>query len=164
MDRKEITADVVRQADEMLALGLDVAMIASRLGITEHIVQVIASDPEREDGRQPRQHFKSHERNPNRGIDAAAIRMIQRMLVAGILRQCEIAREAGVSRHVVERVAAGERLPVSTEQPFVFDDMGETFLSLSGRCGECGAKVAILPCRACRARRNSNLGIRKDSC
>jgi len=151
-DRRGITAAVVEEADRLLAEGLDHATISARLGITQYVVGVMAGDTLRVGRPQPRQQFTRRVNNAGRGTDAATIRMIQRMLEVNILNFGEIAREAGVSRSVVEKVARGEREAVGTERPFVFEDLGERFLPRPVRCPGCGAMVSIVPCRACRAR------------
>jgi len=152
MDRREITAAVVEEADRLLAEGVDHAVIAARLKITEYVVQVIAGDKLRVGRRQPPQRHPSSAANPQRGVDAATIRMIQRMLAVRILNHREIARETGVSEHLVGRVAAGQRLTLSTERPAVFKDLEERFLPQPIRCSGCHAMISIVPCRACRAR------------
>jgi len=79
--------------------------------------------------------------------------MVQRMLAAGILRQGEIARESGVSPSLVSAVAAGRRQPISTWRPCLQE--GERFLPEPIRCSVCRANISVVPCRACRTRRNS---------
>jgi hypothetical protein len=153
MDRRQITAALVEEADRLLAQGMDHAVIVARLKITEYVVQVIGGDKLRVGRRQPPQHHPSAAVNPSRGVDAATIRMIRRMLAVGILNHREIAREAGVSDHLVGRVAAGQRLTLSTERLAVFKDLGEQFLPEPIRCSGCHALISIFPCRACRARR-----------
>ncbi len=61
----------------------------------------------------------------------------------------EIAREAGVSPHTVDAVAAGKRVAISTERPLLND--GEQFLPEPIRCSGCRAKIEVGPCRACGA-------------
>ena len=77
--------------------------------------------------------------------------MIQRMLAVGILNHSQIAREAGVSINFVTQIANGDRRAVSTLQPILND--GERFVPESVRCGGCGRRIYVLPCRACRAGR-----------
>lgn len=150
MHRTEITAEVVRQADMMLTLGLDAETIAERLGITAYVVRVMAGDHDRIGRRSRPQLFTKGMVNPRRAVDATTIRMIQRMLDVGILRRGEIAREAGVSRSIVEQVASGRREAVSTARPPLC--RGERFLRKPVRCDQCRAMISIVPCRACHAR------------
>ena len=156
MDRILITAEVVAEADLLLAFGIDHATISSRLGITEYVVGLMATDSARRGRRHPRQHSRRRVLNPRYSVDVATIRMIRRMLNAGILNHNQIAREAGVSRIVVEKIANGERLAIRASKALVFDDLGERCLEESIRCGGCGATIWIVPCRTCRARRSSS--------
>jgi len=151
MDRRKITAAVVEEADRLLTFGLDYATIAARLGISEYVVRVIATDALRKGRKQPRQRFDRRVLNPQRAVDAATIRMIQRMLAVGILNRSEIAREAGVARSLVERVAKGKRKAIDTARPIL--NHGERFLRQPVRCPGCRALVSIIPCRLCKARR-----------
>ena len=154
MARTTITAAIVTKLDRLLAEGHACALVAAELGITEYVVGVVANDKIGK-GRLPRpdrlrlQPFQSP-----RCADAASIRMIQRMLDVKILRHGQIAREAGVSVNIVEQVSAGKRLPISTERPFLFKDLGERFLERPIRCPGCNAMISIAPCRACRALRS----------
>ena len=117
------------------------------------MVRVVAHDKLGR-GRRPRPDRHDYRaENSQRGVDAASIRMVQRMLQVDMLPRREIAREAGVSENIVEQVAAGRRLAVSTERPFAFKDLGERLLEKPRRCWGCGAPLAIVPCRTCRARR-----------
>jgi len=153
MEHREITAATVMEVDRLLAQGVDHAAISARLGITAYVIGVVANDKLGR-GRIPRpDRCSDHSQNSQRGVDAATIRMIERMLQVGMLRNRHIAREAGVSENIVEQVAAGTRLAVSTERPFVFEDLGERLLAKPRRCWGCGAPLAIVPCRTCRARR-----------
>ena len=156
MDRKPITAAIVEEADRLLAQGVEHAVISARLGITEYVVAVMAGDELRVGRHCPEQCHSRRVLNPARAIDAATIRMIQRMLEVGILSPGQIAREAGVSGHVVNLVAKGQRQAVSTERPYVFKDLDERFLPKSIRCSGCHGMIAIVPCRVCRARREKN--------
>ena len=164
MNRPLITAAIVQETDRLLAEGIDHAVIAARLGITEYVVGVIDGDklgkgrpqPQRPSGRR-----QGH--TTNRGVDAATIRMIQRMLVVGMLNHKQIAREAHVSAHIVEEVASGRRSAVSTDRPAVFKDLGEHFLPEPIRCSGCRAKISIVPCRACRALRVEDDGHQPDA-
>jgi hypothetical protein len=153
MDRKFITAQVVEEIDRLLAQGVEHAMIAVQMCVTEYVVRVIAGDVLGKGRPQPKQRYQSASFYTYRGVDAATIRMIQRMLKVKILSSCQIAREAGVSPNIVERVASGERLAISTQRPLVFEDRGEKFLPEPIRCKACGTSIEIIPCRACRTRR-----------
>jgi len=137
----------VEEADRLLAEKIDHAVIAARLGITEYVVEVIAGDKIGRRRKQPPQRHPSSAANPSRGVDAATIRMIQCMLAVRWLNFGQIAREAGVSRNVVEKVARDERPVVSTERPFVFQDLGEKFLPEPIRCSGCHAMISIVPCQ-----------------
>jgi hypothetical protein len=153
MYRAEITAALVAQAEGMLAEGADHAAIARRLGITPYIVQLLADNRHLTAcGKTPRR-VKRRAANMRLGIDAVTIRMVQRMLAAGILRQGEIARESGVSPSLVSAVAAGRRQPISTWRPCLQE--GERFLPEPIRCSVCRANISVVPCRACRTRRNA---------
>jgi hypothetical protein len=149
IDRTEITAGVVDQADLLLAFRLDHATIAKRLGLTEYVVGVMAADRLRNGRRQPPDLHARHVRNRRKAVDVSIICMIQRMLAIGFLNHRQIAREVGVSMSVVTQIANGERTAVSTLRAVLSD--GERFVPESVRCGECGRKVYVLPCRACRA-------------
>jgi hypothetical protein len=153
MDRRVITAAIVEQADRLLVFGIDHATIAARLGITEYVVDVMAGDRLRNGRKQPPQQQRSTRRRgpTHQGTDAVTIRRIQRMLAVGILNHSQIAREVGVSNHLVAKVARGRRAPVSTERPAVFRDLAEHFVRRPIRCKVCGALISIVPCRACRA-------------
>ena len=152
MQRRQITAAVIMGVDRLLAQGLDHPTIAKRLGITEYVIGVVNGDEAGKGRRQPPDLYKSWARNRSLGIDAATIRMIQRMLQVGILSTGQIAREVGVSLNLVEDVAANKRLPLSAERPIVLKDLGEQFLEQPIRCPHCHASISIVPCRACRAR------------
>ena len=149
MDRTEITAAVVDQADRLLAFRLDHATIAKRLGVTEYVVGVIATDRGRDGRRQPPDLYARHVRNRQNAVDGSVVRMIQRMLAVGILNHSQIAREAGVSINFVTQIANGDRTAVSTLRPVLND--GERFVPESVRCGGCGRRIYVVPCRACRA-------------
>ena len=90
-------------------------------------------------------------------MDVSVIRMIQRMLAVGFLNHRQIARETGVSTSVVTQIASGERTAVSTLRPVLSD--GERFVPESVRCGECGRRGYVVPCRACRAGRYRACGL-----
>jgi hypothetical protein len=141
--------------DRLLDQGLDPNAIAERLGITPYVVDVVAND-ERGRGRVPHEvqsEYGSDRRQ--RGVDAATIRAIQRMVSVRWLNLREIANEAGVSNALVEQVAAGKRAAMTTERPFVFEDLGEQPVAELHRCSTCGAPLSIVPCRACRVRRQN---------
>ena len=153
MKRTEITAQLVMTIDRLLANGVDHATIATRLGITEYVVAVIANDWLGR-GRRPRIDKPCHRKpHPQQGVDVATVRGIQRMLDVGWLNYSGIAREAGVTRRLVEEIAVGKRPQVTTKRPFIFKDLGERFLAKSIRCLTCGASISIVPCRTCRALR-----------
>jgi hypothetical protein len=152
MERTQITAAVIRELSRLLKQGMDHTAIADHLKISPYVVGVVANDKIGK-GRRPRRDKHDYRaENNHQGVDAATIRMIRRMLQVGQLRYVHIAREAGVSIGIVEDVVAGRRLPVSTERPFVFTDLGERLVEESVRCSGCGAMLAVVPCRACRAR------------
>lgn len=153
MDRRPITADVVRGVDRLLDNGLDSPAIAARLAVTPYLVRVIANDRVGRGRVPPESSGAPKPFDNSRSTDAATIRMIQRMLRMGVLSQQEIAHEAGVSLNIVEQVVAG-RLPLSNERPILFKDFGERFLRRPIRCKHCGAMISIAPCRACRALRS----------
>lgn len=154
MHHTEITATLVEEIERLLTQETAHAVIADRLKVSEYLVGVIAGDKIGRGRRPPPEVVGQRLFNHLRGIDAATIRMIQRMLQVNMLPQRQIALETGVSTRMVEMVAAGERLPVSTEHPFVFKDLGERFLATPIRCTHCGAMISIAPCRACRALRS----------
>jgi hypothetical protein len=64
-----------------------------------------------------------------------------------------IAREAGVSPNTVTDVACGRRVAITLAKPILND--GERFLPDSIRCSGCHAMISVAPCRACRAKRES---------
>ena len=151
MDRKPITAAVVEAADRLLAFGIDYATIAARLGITEYVVSVMAGDELRVGRPQPRDSYKRHIHNRQNTVDTTTVCMVQRMLAVGQLNRREIAREAGVSGNLVSQIAKGKRPAVTTTR--VPLEEGERFLPERIRCSVCGAKNFIVPCRACKSRR-----------
>ena len=153
MNRKPITARIVKEIDRLLAQNIEHGMIAVRLKVSEYLVRTIANDSERQNCvSAPPQRIRP-QRKPYRGVEAAEIRMIQRLLEVGVLKPSVIAREVRVSRDVVEEVACGKRIFASTERPLIFRDLGEQFFVVPKRCGECGARISIVPCRTCRALR-----------
>jgi hypothetical protein len=153
MDRKPITAGVVEEIERLLAQGIGHGTIAACMSVTEYIVEVIAGDEMGRGREQPKQISSVAVPRFYRYVDAATIRMIQRMLAVGMLSRPQIAHEAGVSPQLVEKVLKGKRLPVSAQRPYVFKDLGEKFLEKPIQCDECEAMIEIVPCRACRARR-----------
>ena len=149
MDRTEINARVVTEFGRLLAEGNLPVAIAARLGITPYVAGLLAQTaglpmPKIKDRKTTRRV-----RNAQRGVDAATIRSIQRMLAAGLLNHSEIARETGVSSNFVDSVARGERPPRALWQPTL--DAGESFLHDMIRCRGCGGQISVVPCRACRA-------------
>jgi hypothetical protein len=153
MRHREITHIVVAGIERLLRQKRPHAEIAQRLGISPYLVEVIANDEER-----PRRHGASRKKGycyPSRPntADMATIRMIQRMMQVGILRHREIAREAGVSPNLVSLVATGKRIPLDTARPPLVE--GERFMETPVRCPDCGRRLSIVPCRACRANRES---------
>ena len=154
MDRRPITGSVVDEIERLLSQGIRRDVIASHLGVTKYIVQVIAEDEQDRRQAQPRQHSTAVAPRFYKFIDAATIRMVQRMLAAGDLNRSQIAREADVSPQLVQRIWKGKRLAVSAQRPHVFKDIGEKFLEKPVQCDECQAMIEIVPCRACRARRH----------
>ena len=154
MDRREITAAVVEEADRLLAEGVDHATIAARLRITEYVVGVLADNRQRNRRRQPRDLFARHVRHRQNAVDASVVRMVQRMLLVGILNHRQIALEAGVSPNFVTQIASGRRAAVSTLQPIL--SKGERFVPEPIRCGGCGRRIVVTPCRICRALRRKH--------
>ena len=151
MHRVEITAEVVRQADRLARFGIDPTTIATRLGITEYVAGLLVRNAGR-NGRKRRSIVATRQvHNAQRGLDATTIRRIQRMLEVGMLTHTEIAREAGVSLNTITAVATGRRTAVTLSRPHLND--GERFLPEPIRCSVCRARISVVPCRACRARR-----------
>jgi hypothetical protein len=151
MDRTEVTAAMVRKAESMLDAGARHATIAGRLGLTSYVVGLLARNRHLPPGGPSSRSLARRIPNTQRGIDAPTIRMVRRMLDVGILPQVEIARLAGVSANTVGDVASGKRLPLSTWEPYL--QAGERFLSEPIRCSVCRGLVTVVPCRACRTRR-----------
>jgi hypothetical protein len=155
MARKEITPALVEQVECLVAERVALPTISARLGITEYVVEVIANDDRRRDRPSlPQRTVSRRIPNTKPGIDATTIRRIHRMLATGILSHVQIAREAGVSVNTVSDVVTGKRKAVTTKQ--LNPCRGEQFLPEPIRCGQCGAMVSIMPCRACQARRQKN--------
>lgn len=151
MPRKDITPEVVANTERLLAKGLRSRTIADRLGITQYVVNVIAKDDGRRDRSAPPLRHQQRLPNSQSGIDAATIRTIQRMLAAAILPHEEIAREAGVSVNTVSDVATGKRIPVTLS--WLPHSKDERLVREPIRCSVCHAMLSVVPCRACRARR-----------
>ena len=152
MERTAITSSLVDEIETLVADDVDSAAIAARFGVTQYVVEVIANDVDpREGPSRPPRH--DHRRVPSTKpvIDVSTIRMVQRMLAAGVLKHSEIAREAGVSANTVSDVATGKRKAVTTKR--LQTDEGEQFLPEPIRCGDCGALISVAPCRACIATR-----------
>ena len=150
MQRREINAAVVQEAERLFRQGLKPATVAAQLEITPYVAGLLAnhvdlapctSRPSRTDRRAA---------SVPAGIDAGMIRSIQRMLAVGRLRQKEIARETGISTDLVSEVACGKRPATTLRRRKVSE--GELFLTEPIRCGGCGALVSVVPCRACRTR------------
>ena len=156
MDRKEIIPDVIVEAKTLLAAGVDYTTIAARTGLTEYVLGILdsgrVSKGRPADGRRTGRCVI----NSRSGLDAATIRMVQRMLAGGMMRHSEIAREAGVSPNTVEAVAAGKRVVISTLRPLLND--GERFLPKPIRCNGCRAMISVVPCRACGVRGEDGAG------
>lgn len=151
MQRTQITADVVSEAQRMLDAGAEHAAIASQLGLTPYVVGVLARNRHVHPCGESLPSATRRVANRQYGVDATTIRMIRRMLDVGILSRVEIGRLAGVSHSTVINVAHGERLPVSTWVPYLQPD--ERFLEEPIRCSVCGGLISVVPCRACRTRR-----------
>ena len=154
MRHREITQTVVAGIDRLLDQGCAYAEIAKRLAVSEYLVGVVASDKIGRRRRLPPAICGRQPPVPPRSTDAATVEMVRRMLELNRFSHRQIGREIGVSKRTVERIAVGERLPDSTERPLVFKELGERFLKWPIRCKECGAKISIAPCRACRALRS----------
>jgi hypothetical protein len=155
MQRRQVTQAVIKGVGRLLAQGVDHSIIAARLGITPYVVGVVANDKCGK-GRSPRPNRSRYRSDQaNSCVGSATIRMIQRLLAAHWLDFGQIAREAGVCQTIVEEVAAGRRPAITTERPFTFEDLGERFVEETIRCSVCGATLNIVPCRACRTRRES---------
>lgn len=154
MQHREITAAVVAEIDQLLADDLPIAIIAKHTDVSQYVVERIARNPNRP---RPRARLEETQRRPYRhrinAVDFATVRMIERMLSVGILRQKEIAREAGVSHNFVNEIARGVRAVYDSSRPPLAP--GERFLRIPIRCSVCRRMISIVPCRACRAVRES---------
>jgi len=151
MQHTEITAELVAEAEGLLAQGIQHAAVARRLGVTPYVVGLLAENRHRTACGKTPSRSPRRIANASRGIDAVTVRKVRRMLAAGVLRQTGIAREAGISPNMVGDVAAGRRLPFSTWRPYLQE--GERFLPETIRCSVCRANICVAPCRACRTRR-----------
>jgi hypothetical protein len=148
MDRRELTAERVNEAERMIVLGFRISRIAKRLGITQYVLRLLKRHAHlrrvgslRPDSlRKPKAQIR---------LEATTIRQIQRMLAVGMLSHAEIARQAGVSDTTVDDVAAGKRIAVSLAVPVLSD--WELFLNEPIRCRGCAGLVSVIPCRACMA-------------
>ena len=149
MKHRDITAAIVMDVDRLLAEGVGSSSIATRLGISEYVVEVIAGDKMGR-GRQPPATPSGQSAKSSPGIDAITLRRIQRMLKVGWFNHEQIAREACVSANTVTEVARGRR-PISTLRYMEINE-GELFVSEPVRCKLCGSQLSVLPCRACRTR------------
>ena len=158
MQHREITSAVVAEIDRLLADGRRHKTIAESAGVSEYVVQVIAKDKDRANRSAP-QHTDVASHYPHRSntVDVATVRMIQRMLGAGVLYHCEIAREVGVSDNFVTQVAQGSRVALDTSRPPLAAD--EQFLRMPIRCSVCRRRISVVPCRACRAVRESKKSV-----
>ena len=83
-------------------------------------------------------------------LHTPALERIQRVLQVGWLNHQQIAREAGVSTHLVADVALGKRPAVTLVRPVL--NVGERFLPKAVRCHGCGAQISVVPCRVCQHR------------
>ena len=148
MEHTEITAAVVARFDQLFNRGTALETIVRRLGITPYVARLLAQSPNQKQPNIKMRKTARRVRNIQRGVDAATIRRIRRMLIVGHLNHHEIAREAGVSANLVAHVASGKRAPVSCCQPVL--DEGEAYVSHAQRCPGCGGLLVVIPCRACR--------------
>jgi hypothetical protein len=150
-----ISPALVEQAEQLLAAGVDVPVVAARLNVTPYVVGVIANEPERRPGPPPPPRSVTR-RVPGacRSIDAGTARMICRMLAAKRLNYVEIAREAAVSETTVSAVARGVRHLGMGIRPRLDDD--EEYVPEGTRCPRCGSLVVVIPCRACLTREFSS--------
>jgi hypothetical protein len=147
MQHREITAELVAEVGRRVDDHADPETIAAELGITPYVARLI-SDNRHLPPCACQSRYQSP-RDPQDRQDAATIRMVQRMLEVGILPQVQIGREVGVSEKTVSDIAAGRRKAVTTERPALC--RGEQFVRKTVRCRRCGAKISVVPCRACRA-------------
>jgi hypothetical protein len=153
IERTEITAELVAKADLLATFGIDPATIATRLGITEYVAGLLVRNASLPPCLGRRQASRRPATNVPVGVDATTIRQIQRMLNINWLNHKEIAREAGVSTNFVAEVASGKRDAVTLLRPVL--NKGERFLPRPIRCPVCRARISVVPCRACRTRREA---------
>jgi hypothetical protein len=150
MKHQEITAAVIAEIDRLLADGVDHATIARRFGLSTYVLAIIANEHGNVLLSHPIYRTGKHVHNAQKHVDAVTRRMIERMLIVGILRPNEIAREAGVSENTVRLIAKGENL-ISDTAAFYLQE-GERFLHEPIRCDVCRALISVVPCRACNTR------------
>jgi hypothetical protein len=151
MERTQITAAVVSEAERMFDAGAKHATIAAQLGLTPYVVGILARNRHVHPCGESLPSATRRAPNSRYSVDATTIRMIQRMLDLRTLSYPAIARLTGVSKNTVGDVARGNRLPGSTRVPYLQPD--ERFLREPIRCSVCGGLISVVPCRACRTRR-----------
>jgi hypothetical protein len=150
MKRNEITPAIVAEIEELLAAGFISVEIATYFEISRYVVEVIARDDgNRNHSAPPRR--RAGFREPKEQIDFATVRMIERLLSAGLLSHPEIAREIGVSKNTICAIATGRRAAIAFARPHLNTD--ERFLPRPIHCSVCGGRLCVVPCRACRTRR-----------
>lgn len=149
MSHTTITAELVAEAERMLAKGGRQRTIAVKLGITPYIVGMIACNRRLEPRGKPLRHVSRRVGNYQKGIDAMTIRLIQRMLEIRMLPHSAIAREVGVAPSTVKRVASGTRSAISMWKPYLQEE--EQFLAKPIHCRGCQKRIYVLPCRICQA-------------
>lgn len=154
MQHAEITAAVVEEVERLLAEGIDAAVVSARAGVSPYVAGIIAHECNGKPRPRATPRSDRRIRNVHQGVDATTVRMIQRMLDVGILRQGEIAREAGVASSTVREVADGRRPAITRVRPVL--DEAEQFLSEPIRCSVCGRLISVIPCRACAATRQKH--------
>jgi DNA-binding CsgD family transcriptional regulator len=150
MIRKEITAEIVAEIEELLAVQFTPAEIAAYFGISPYVVEVIVHDDGKRNRPAPSPRTKSGFSEPKEQIDYATVRIIKRLIMVGVLSYPEIAREVGVSKNTVCALATGRRAVITFLRPRL--RAGEKFLPQPIRCRKCGGRLVIVPCRACRTR------------
>jgi transcriptional regulator with XRE-family HTH domain len=84
-------------------------------------------------------------------LDPLTVAEVKWLLAAGTLSQREIARRTGVCRGTVLAIANGKRRDPTAEAD-VEPDAAEEICSRPVRCRGCGGRLAVLPCRLCKAR------------
>jgi len=157
--RPEITPELIAQAERLLAEGHPQDQIAKELGITAYVVGLIAEQLGKSSSKKPSCSRKPPRQRPCQprpaGLDAATIRLIQRMLALNWYHNSEIGLAARVSHDIVGAVKAGRRKAVNQARPVLSE--GERFIPETIRCPTCGYRVEILPCRICAATREKSL-------